>query len=468
MFDRCQEYIPANNSWPLEKDPLVPDPSWNVTSCRNGWHYEMEDIPYASLAVEDNWVCDGSSNLAITRSIFFLGSLLGGFILSWVADRYGRITAVLGSHVVSFLGVALTPFSKDVVLFSLSRFLTGVGHFNAFIFYYIIVLECVGPKWRTFAMTFPFLIFYTVSEVALPWIAYYLADWQWISVITIFPLIVGLIVAIFTPESARWQMATGKVDKAVVTLNKIEKINRSHVDPKLYVQLKESYYRQHPPQRGDSSFKLVFHILKTENLRRNVFGCAVVWASLWFVYHGLMRNPRYFGFGPFTTASLLALTMFPACLLIILTSDVFGRKWLTIASLFFSALTLLLSTIDPGLLSSILAVIGRFLMNFGHIITLQYSAEIIPTVVRGQGLNLIHVLGCIASIVANFVVQMDPQESLLPAIIPGVIGVFGALVCILLPETLGKPLPETLEEGGNMKEDNLFDVICCDTQDDYD
>jgi hypothetical protein len=33
-------------------------------------------------------------------------------------------------------------------------------------------------------------------------------------------------------------MATGKVDKAVVTLNKIEKINRSHVDPKLYVQLK--------------------------------------------------------------------------------------------------------------------------------------------------------------------------------------------------------------------------------------
>jgi hypothetical protein len=57
---------------------------------------------------------------------------------------------------------------------------------------------------------------------------------------------------------------------------------------------------------------------------------------------------------------------------------------------------------------------------------------------------------------------------LLPAIIPGVIGVFGALVCILLPETLGKPLPETLEEGGNMKEDNLFDVICCDTQDDYD
>lgn len=87
---------------------------------------------------QDNWVCDRSSNLAITRSIFFLGSLLGGFILSWVADRYGRITAVLGSHVVSFLGVALTPFSKDVVLFSLSRFLTGVGHFNAFIFYYII------------------------------------------------------------------------------------------------------------------------------------------------------------------------------------------------------------------------------------------------------------------------------------------------------------------------------------------
>lgn len=60
----------------------------------------------------------------------------------------------------------------------------------------------------------------------------------------------------------------------------------------------------------------------------------------------------------------------------------------------------------PGLLSSILAVIGRFLMNFGHIITLQYSAEIIPTVVRGQGLNLMHVLGCIASIVANIVVQM--------------------------------------------------------------
>ncbi|KAL1459908.1 hypothetical protein WDU94_011855 [Cyamophila willieti] len=466
VFDRCKVYSPHNASWPVEGDQFEPDPTWKVTPCENGWEYDLDEIPYASIAVQENWVCHQSSLVVIAQVTFFLGSIVGGCILSWVADKYGRIPAVIGANAVGFVGGILTPCAQEAVLFSISRFLAGVGHFNGLIFFYSLVFEYVGPKWRTFAMTFQFSLFYTAAEVALHWIAFYLADWRWISLATSIPLLIGFIMAFFIPESARWQLATGQVDKAINTLKRIEKINNAQIDPKLYVQLKESYYREHGTQDNGKSTFNVFHIVGTRNLRRNMFVCIVVWASTWFMYHALMRQTRHFGFGPFGTTSLFGLTDFPACIFILLTLDLLGRKWLTFTPLFLSGIMLLLSTIDPmGTWSSITAIVGRLLVNISHVVCLQFSAEVLPTVVRSQGLNLMHVFGALASTVVLSVVQLGHLHTRIFLSILGAMGIISSLVSVLLPETLGKPLPETIEQGRKMREENIFEMMCCDPDD---
>lgn len=49
---------------------------------------------------------------------------------------------------------------------------------------------------------------------------------------------------------------------------------------------------------------------------------------------------------------------------------------------------------------------GRFSINISYNIGLQYAAELLPTVVRAQGVALIHIMGYVASIIAPFVVYL--------------------------------------------------------------
>lgn len=56
--------------------------------------------------------------------------------------------------------------------------------------------------------------------------------------------------------------------------------------------------------------------------------------------------------------------------------------------------------------SATLAILGRFAVNISYNIGLQYAAELLPTVVRAQGVALIHIMGYVASIVAPFVVYL--------------------------------------------------------------
>lgn len=103
--------------------------------------------------------------------------------------------------------------------------------------------------------------------------------------------------------------------------------------------------------------------------------------------------------------------------------DVWGRRWLAFGSMVLSGIFSLLATAVPygilflsnnkllqnyivGVPSATLAIMGRFAVNISYNIGLQYAAELLPTVVRAQGVALIHIMGYVASILAPFVVYL--------------------------------------------------------------
>lgn len=59
-----------------------------------------------------------------------------------------------------------------------------------------------------------------------------------------------------------------------------------------------------------------------------------------------------------------------------------------------------------GAFSATLAIVGRLAVNISYNIGLQYAAELLPTVVRAQGVALIHIMGYVASILAPFIVYL--------------------------------------------------------------
>lgn len=108
-----------------------------------------------------------------------------------------------------------------------------------------------------------------------------------------------------------------------------------------------------------------------------------------------------------------------------------------------------------------LAIVGRFWVNISYNIGLQYAAEVLPTVVRAQGVALIHIMGYVASILAPFVVYLDVVSSVLPLLVLGTMGIMGGLLTLFLPETLDKDLPQTLQDGEDFgKDQKMWDMPC--------
>lgn len=92
---------------------------------------------------------------------------------------------------------------------------------------------------------------------------------------------------------------------------------------------------------------------------------------------------------------------------------------------------------------------------------MQYAAEILPTVVRAQGVAFIHIMGYVASIVAPFIVYLSVISPELPLLILGIVGIFGGALCLFLPETLDHELPQTLRDGEEFGRDQkMWDFPC--------
>lgn len=102
-------------------------------------------------------------------------------------------------------------------------------------------MEYVGPKWRTFVANMSIALFFTFAACMLPWIAYYIADWRLTCVATSVPLILALAAPWFVPESARWLVSQGKVDRALTILKKFEKINKTKIPDQVVKEFRVAY-----------------------------------------------------------------------------------------------------------------------------------------------------------------------------------------------------------------------------------
>lgn len=83
-------------------------------------------------------MCENATKPALAQSIFFVGAIVGGLLFGWVADRFGRIPALVGCNLVGFVAGVLTAFSYDFWTFTICRFFLGFAFDNCFTMMYIL------------------------------------------------------------------------------------------------------------------------------------------------------------------------------------------------------------------------------------------------------------------------------------------------------------------------------------------
>ncbi|CAH2101688.1 unnamed protein product [Euphydryas editha] len=441
----------------LAQGRTTPDDEWPIVPCTSGWEYNRSDVPYETIASQLDWVCDKDNLAATAQAIFFCGAIVGGLIFGWIADKYGRIPALVGTNLVGFAAGIATAFCNSFWSFAVCRFLVGLAFDNCFTMMYILVLEYVGPKWRTFVANMSIAIFFTLGASLLPWIALWADDWRRYALGISAPFIIAAATPWLVPESARWLLSQGKIDKALVIMKKFERINKSKIPDKVLSEFTEATQKAIKESEADSKTYSVLDIFRTPRLRRNAILLIIIWMAISLVFDGHVRNVGSLGLDIFLTFTIATATEFPADTFLTLVLDRWGRRWLACGSMVISGIFSLLATTVPiGAPSATLAILGRFAVNISYNIGLQYAAELLPTVVRAQGVALIHIMGYVASILAPFVVYLANISQELPLLILGVLGIIGGVLCLLLPETMDKDMPQTLLDGENFGKDQKF------------
>ncbi|XP_045508786.1 carcinine transporter-like [Colias croceus] len=459
-YEKCLMYDVDWNTV-LSSGNLEPNPTWPTKKCGNKWEFNFTDVPYETIATQLGWVCERDNYPATAQSIFFCGSIVGGLIFGWMADKYGRVPAILGTNMTGFLAGVGTAFSNSFWSFCLCRFLVGLAYDNCFMIMYIVVVEYVGPKWRTFVANMSIAVYFTFAACLLPWIALAVADWKIYTLITSIPLVLSIFTPCVVPESARWLISQGRIEEALKIIQKCERVNNKKIPDEVLKEFRETATEIAIAEQDLKNYSFM-DLFKTPRLRRHSILLLIIWMSIAMVFDGHVRNVGSLGLDMFVTFTIATATEFPADILLILTLDIVGRRWLAFGSMVISGLFSFAATTVPfGLPSASLAIVGRFAVNISFNIGMQYAAELLPTVVRAQGLALIHITGYIATILVPYIVYMATIAKEIPLLILGTIGVAGGCLCLCLPESMGKDMPQTIQDGEQYgKEQTFWDFPC--------
>jgi len=205
-------------------------------------------------------------------------------------------------------------------------------------------------------------------------------------------------------------------------------------------------------------------MFRTPNLRVNAFLVNVICMMGFMCYYGHVQNTSNLGEGNVYKSYFLGALVEIPCWSIPIIITKLGRRWPLLILFSISGICGMvygLIPVDYQMTSLTIGLIGRMTVNGAYFTCLQYSSEIFPTVIRGQGVALCEIVGGIAIFLSPTVVYLAKVSPILPLMILGFCSLLGALATFFLPETAGQALPQTLKDGELFGLDqSKWDVIC--------
>lgn len=267
--------------------------------------------------------------------------------------------------------------------------------------------ECIGPKYRANIGMYC-QCGWAVGYCLLPLIAYALRNFRYIILATSIPEIVWLLWLWTIPESPRWQITHGKLEKACQQMMRAVKMNKLSLN-NLETQVemfKENIKLEEENMKKEQKATLL-DVFKARKLRIYTIILYFTWFVNSFVYYGISLNIGDYGGNLFINYFIAGLVEFPSYLFCVLAFRYIGRRPLTAALMYGSGLTCLiiifLITSPYISLRITVAMIGKFFITSSYGLIYVYSAEIYPTVVRHMAVGSCSVVARVGSILAPFV-----------------------------------------------------------------
>lgn len=185
-------------------------------------------------------ISDSASQQGLAMSIALVGCMIGACTSGWLADRIGRKPLLVLSAFIFLLSAILTGAFSTFSGFLAARFFggIGIGIASGLSPMYIaeiapaairgklvalnqmtIVLGILAAQVVNWQIAQPIPASFTPADIAASWNGQ--MAWRWMFWAVAVPAAAFLVLALFIPESPRWQAMRGKVSAARGTLARI-------------------------------------------------------------------------------------------------------------------------------------------------------------------------------------------------------------------------------------------------------
>ncbi len=155
----------------------------------------------------------------------FVGQLIGALLFGWVAERYGRMTAMIWSIALFAVMSLVCAFAWDYNSLLVFRTIQGIGLGGEVPVAAVFISELARAKGRgrfvlLYELVFPIGLV-SASLVGL-WVVPHFG-WQWMFVIGALPAFLALVLRWLLPESPRWLAVRGHTAEAQAAMALIER-----------------------------------------------------------------------------------------------------------------------------------------------------------------------------------------------------------------------------------------------------
>ncbi|XP_034284417.1 solute carrier family 22 member 3 [Pantherophis guttatus] len=419
----------------------------SFTTCQDGWLFKK---PHSTIASEYNLVCENKWIIDMAQSILNMGFLVGGFVLGYAADRFGRITIYLFSCFGAGLCGLVVAFAPNIVVFSIFRFLQGIFGKGTWMTSFVLVTELVGSDHRR-VVGIVIQMFFTLGVVILPGIAYVIPTWQGIQLVTTLPNFLFLFYYWLVPESPRWLITRKKAKKALQIMQSVAKENGQSL-PVHFSEITVSDEEVSNPS--------LFDLVRTPQMRKFTLILMYAWFTSAVVYQGLVLRLGLIKGNLYLEFFISAVIELPSAFLILATIDRLGRRPLFASGTLVAGAACLITAFLPTdipWLSTVVAILARLGITITFELVYLVNSELYPTVFRNFGISICSGMCDIGGTVAPFLLyRLAAIWSELPLIVYCILSLLCGILVLLLPETKGQPLPETVEDVEKMLSFNGF------------
>ncbi|KAM7345221.1 organic cation transporter protein isoform 2-T5 [Cochliomyia hominivorax] len=404
---------------------------------------------------------ENAVKLAFVGTMHFAGLVVGTAGSGYLADHYGRKII----FIICIIFMAITGVGQGLAWnynsFIIFAFLNAVGTSGVYPLAFIIGVEMVGPKKREMS-SIVLNYFYAVGEALVGLTAWLLHDWQLLQYALSIPPLFFIVYYWLVPESVRWLIARNRKEKAGKIIRKAAQINRKE----LSVTLLANFQSENHLETSDNNnyvknnlddIKIEKHeiwlavkeVFKSKTLVFRYTLMLYIWAVNAVVYYGLSLNSTNLSGNKYLNFALVCLIEIPGYTLAWISLNKFGRRLSLTGSLLLCALTCVAGgyiTQGSNWIIIALFLIGKLGITSSFAVIYAYTAEMMPTVIRSGGVGVMSTFARFGAMLAPFVPLLGHYYEALPLLLFGAVSLSAGLLALLLPETFGKKLPDTVAE----------------------